>query len=172
MEDEAVEWKKATAVVPSQWKKVVWSSPKKNAAIKKKFRDELAALGKAENDGKQVYFSRPSYVANTSEWLYDFVSYRKDGPDLVEVFLAMEIEMSDPGECEDKHDFKKLLQSDSSYKVFVFQKKTADEVSRSFDELVRAAEKYRFRSGSEFLLCGWCQSLNQFQFRQYTAIGA
>jgi hypothetical protein len=172
VQDDAVAFKKDTAKDPALWRNVVWLAPRKNEAIKKKFRDELVNLGRDENDGKQVYFSRPSCVAKTSEWLYDFISYKKKENDLLEVFLAMEIEMSNPLECQNKHDFKKLLQADSRYKVFVFQKKSADEVTRSFDELVRAAEMYRFRSDSDFLLCGWCQSRNEFLFREYTAVRA
>jgi hypothetical protein len=170
VQEEAIATKKSSAKDPANWKKEIWLSPKKNEDIKRKFRDEMEKLG---NNGKQVYFSRPSYKAKTGEWLYDFVSRRLDDEkNLIEVFLTMEIELSNPNECEHRYDFNKLLQSDSLYKIFVFQLKSELNVKNAMTELKKAAGKYRFRSDSDFLLCGWSTSENKFFFDQFPALTA
>lgn len=171
VECDAVDAKKCSAADPAEWKKKKWLSPKKNEDIKRKFRDEMENLGKLENGGRQVYFSRPSYKAKTGEWLYDFVSRKFDDENnLKEVFVTMEIEMSNPNECENRYDFNKLLQADSSYKIFVFQLKTKQNVLDGLEKLKAAAVKYKFRSNSNFLLCGWSTAENKFFFERFQAL--
>jgi hypothetical protein len=168
VECDAIATKMSSATDPTLWKKEVWLSPKKNDDIKRKFRDEMEKL---ENEGKQVYFSRPSFKAKTGEWLYDFVSRKfDDEKNLIEVFLTMEIEMSNPNECESRYDYNKLLQADSRYKIFVFQLKSKQNVLDGLAKLKEAAGKYRFRSNSDFLLCGWSTSENKFFFEKFQAL--
>lgn len=170
VQDDAIKWKQDEAKKRgiSNWKKVIWRSPMKNEQIKEKFRNEMAAL---DNNGEQIYFSYPSSVAKTGEWLYDFVSRKLDkNRNFIELFLAMEIELSDPRETEHKRDFNKLLQADSLYKIFVFQLKSEKDVQDAFVKLVEAANKYHFRFDSDFLFCGWSTSENMFFFHKYKAI--
>ncbi|MDL0433870.1 hypothetical protein QPM17_22265 [Marinobacter sp. TBZ242] len=118
----------------SLWKKEKWLSPQKNADITARFRDEGEALG---------YRSLPSYKTGAGEWLYDFV-WRKfdDEGHLEEIVLAMEIEMSDRTQRGMMRDFAKLLQSDASYKIMVFQHKTEDDVLTAFELFKERARKY------------------------------
>ncbi len=143
----------------SLWKKEKWLSPQKNADIEARFRDEGEALG---------YRSLPSYKTGAGEWLYDFV-WRKfdDEGHLEEIVLAMEIEMSDRTQRGMMRDFAKLLQSDASYKIMVFQHRTEDDVLTAFELFKERARKYRAKSASEFLLCGWSTSMNQFLFTEF-----
>lgn len=165
--EEAVAGKKATAEKTniSNWKKVIWKAPHKNAAIKAKFREmsqTLEALGHSEVKCRSS--------KNGGEWLYDLVWHRVDqAGNLIEVVLAMEIEMSYMDECIKRHDFNKLLQADSTYKVFVFQQKTEADVMLGMEMLKSAASHYRFRTGSDFLLCGWSTQKNNFFFDRFYA---
>lgn len=143
----------------SKWKKEIWKSPKKNEAIKNRFRDEGENLG---------FKSRPSYKTKAGEWLYDFV-WRKfdDNGDLLGIELAMEIEVSDMHFKGIKYDFNKLLQSDSKYKILIFQLKSKNDVNKALDRLFQAAQNYQFKSESDFLVCGWSTELNEFIFRDF-----
>ncbi|EWH03726.1 hypothetical protein [Halomonas sp. BC04] len=143
----------------SLWKKQIWKSPEKNKAIKDRFRDEGEKLG---------YRSLPSYKTGAGEWLYDFVwrKFDEEGH-LDEVVLAMEIEMSDRTQRGLMRDFAKLLQSDATYKIMVFQHKTEDDVQTAFVHFKARAQKYRVKSSSEFLLCGWSTAMNQFLFTDF-----
>ena len=145
--------------------------PKKNQAIKNKFRDEIEKL--KDEEGQQIYRSRPSYKTKAGEWLYDFISRRFDKEhNLIEVFLTMEIDLSDSNECEHKYDFYKLLQADSKYKVFVFQSKAKGDVLYRFSILKNSAQKYIFLSNSDFLFCGWSTLDNKFYFDEFKATRA
>ncbi|WP_022943261.1 hypothetical protein [Psychromonas hadalis] len=143
----------------TKWKKEIWKSPKKNTAIKNRFRDEGANLG---------YKSRPSYVTNAGEWLYDFVwrQFNDDGH-LINVVLTMEIEVSEMHEKGIQYDFDKLLQADSMYKILVFQLKTEGEVNQALLNFKLATESYNSKSDSEYLLCGWCTSKNEFIYSDF-----
>ncbi len=143
----------------TKWQKEIWKSPDKNKSIKNRFRDEGAKLG---------YKSRPSYVTNAGEWLYDFVWREFDDSDnLINVILTMEIEVSDMNEKGIKYDFNKLLQADSMYKILVFQLKTEQEVINALENFKSAAEIYNSKSESEYLLCGWCTSKNKFLYSDF-----
>jgi hypothetical protein len=143
----------------TKWENEIWKSPEKNKVIKNRFRDEGFKLG---------YKSRPSYVSGAGEWLYDFVwrEFNDDG-NLLNIVLAMEIEVSDMEEKAIKYDFNKLLQADSQYKVLVFQLKTESEVNAALENFTNAAKVYNSKSNSEYLLCGWCTSKNKFLFSDF-----
>lgn len=143
----------------TKWENEIWKSPEKNKVIKNRFRDE---------GFKRGYKSRPSYVSGAGEWLYDFVwrEFNDDG-DLLNIVLAMEIEVSDMEEKAIKYDFNKLLQADSQYKVLVFQLKTENEVNAALENFTNAAKVYNSKSNSEYLLCGWCTSKNKFLFSDF-----
>lgn len=171
VEKSAIDDKKASAKKngdESLWKKEIWRAPEKNQAIKNKFRDEIEKL--KDKEGQQIYRSRLSYKTKAGEWLYDFISRRFDKDhNLIEVFLTMEIELSDSDECNHKYDFYKLLQADSKYKIFVFQSKTKKDVFKGFSSLKNSAQKYIFRLNSDFLFCGWSTSENKFFFDEFNA---
>lgn len=165
IEEQAVDRKKKIAMDcfndATRWKEIIWPAPEKNFEIKKKFRDEGYELG---------YKSRPSYVTKASEWLYDFVWRKFDCENnLTQVVLAMEIELSDLNEPIHRHDFNKLLQADSTYKVFVFQAKSEGECKAAMATLKASALNYRFKYESGFLLCAWCTSFNTFLFDDFIA---
>lgn len=165
--NSAVDYKVTTAKKRgiANWKKVIWTSPMKNAAIKAKFAEMAEKVGMP---GRDQIKCRPSRKAG--EWLYDLVWRRFDQEgNLVEVILAMEIEVSYMQECTKRYDFNKLLQADSTYKVFVFQQKTKEDVEAGLQRLKFAAAQYRFRSDSEFLLCGWSTQKNEFIFDRFHA---
>ena len=167
VEANAIACKKDSAKDPLLWKEEIWRAPSKKYDIKKKFRAEMEKLATSEG---QKYFSSPSCNADTGEWLYDFVSHRSDKYDnLIEVFLAMEIKMSNPNECDCRYDFYKLLQADSRYKIFVFQHNSKENVLDGLAKLKNSAGKYCFRSDSDFLLCGWSTSENKFFFDEFRA---
>ena len=159
--------KKNSAKDPMHWENEIWKSPSKSADIKKKFRDEMENF---DHCNGQKYVSSSLKKAGTGEWLYDFVSRRLDVEDnLIEVFLTMEIKMSNTNECDGRYDFNKLLQADSRYKIFVFQHNSRENVLAGMTKLKDSAEKYSFRSDSDFLLCGWSTSDNKFFFDEFKA---
>lgn len=86
---------------------------------------------------------------------------------MLNIVLAMEIEVSDMEEKAIKYDFNKLLQADSQYKVLVFQLKTESEVNAALEDFTNAAKVYNSKSNSEYLLCGWCTSKNKFLFSDF-----
>ena len=145
----------------SKWKKEIWTSPDKNKDIKLKFQSE---------GDKRKYKSRPSSETRASEWLYDFVwrQFDEDG-NLLGLKLAMEIEVSDMNEKGIRYDFNKLLQTDSDYKILVFQLKTEDEVLSALSNFEKAAMAYKSKINSDFLLCGWSTSLNKFIFNSFSS---
>ncbi len=143
----------------TKWGQYYWYATDKNKAIKAKFMDEGKKLG---------YESR--YLTNPGEWLYDFIWREFDeDSNFTRVILAMEIEMSDMKERHIKYDFDKIVQADSDYKVMVFQMNTLDEVETIFTHFEKSATHYRSAFQSEYLLCGWVTSLNQFKFHPFTA---
>lgn len=145
----------------SKWKKEIWTSPDKNKSIKSRFRDE---------GEKRGYKSRPSYKTNAGEWLYDFIWREFDESNhLKRVVLSMEIEVSDKYL---KYDFNKLLQSDSIYKIMVFQVKYVKEVEEVFLSLQSAISAYQTCVDSQYLLVGWCTSENNFMFKDITVHNA
>jgi len=162
IQENAIAVKKAAAKTKgdeSQWKKEIWKSPEKNQAIKHKFRDEGEKLG---------YKSRPSYKTGAGEWLYDFIWREFDSDNnLLGIKLAMEIEVSDMNEKGIIYDFNKLLQADSDYKILVFQLKTESDVSNILSKIESLSKKYRAKSNSSVLLCGWSTSLNKFIYKSF-----
>ena len=163
IQEEALKEKHNKAIAKgdeSKWKKEIWASPEKNKAIKARFRDEGANLG---------YRSRPSYVTNAGEWLYDFIWREFDSSgNLINVILTMEIEVSDMHLKGIKYDFNKLLQADSTYKILVFQLKAESEVNMALANFKSAAELYNSKSDTEYLLCGWCTSKNEFIYSDFS----
>ncbi|KAF3984804.1 MAG: hypothetical protein HFP81_00270 [Methylococcales symbiont of Hymedesmia sp. n. MRB-2018] len=145
----------------SQWKKEIWHSPQKNKDIKLRFSIEGEKLG---------YRPRPYKQNNAGEWLYDFV-WRKfdESGNLLSVDLTMEIEVSDTDIKKIKYDFNKLLQSDSKYKILIFQLKKESDIINALVEFSDSVKSYNSKVSSEYLLCGWCTSLNRFIFND-TAI--
>ena len=137
-----------------------WYARQKNIDIKKRFHDEGKARGYTSNSSN-----------HGGERLYDFrwAEIDKDN-NLLGVVLAMEIEMSDNKEYLNRYDFKKLLQADSVYKVLVFQLDTEKEILQAMQQLKDAAEKYKFRCDSEFLLCCWSTVKGEFIFDEFKAI--
>ena len=165
--EDAVAAKMATAKEAniSNWKKIIWKAPDKNRAIKAKFREMSQKLKASGHFEVKCWSSK-----NGGEWLYDLVWHKVDKMgNMIEVILTMEIEMSYMDECIKRHDFNKLLQADSTYKVFVFQQKTEADVMLGMEKLKSAAAHYRFRTGSDFLLCGWSTQKNDFFFDRFYA---
>jgi hypothetical protein len=159
--------KKQSAKDPTLWEKELWTSPSKKVDIRKKFREELENI---EVSDVQRCVSVPARKVATEEWLYDLASRLLDREgNLLEVFLTMEIAMSNPKACDASHAFKKLLQSDSRYKVFVFQLNSREDIVKGIIKLKNSAERYCFRSDSEFLLCEWSTSENRFFFDEFSA---
>ena len=143
----------------SKWKKEIWRSPDKNRAIKERFCAEGTRL---------KYESRPCNKTHSKEWLYDFVWREFDSQrNLKRVILAMEIEVSDQ---YFNYDFSKLLQADSEYKIMVFQVKLEQEVEKVFQLLSTAVLNYQSKTASNYLLVGWCTSLNDFIFKHIEVI--
>lgn len=163
--DNAIDEKKAKARSKgdeSKWQREIWSSPEKNKAIKSKFMLEGEKLG---------YRTRPSRTTNAREWLYDFVWRRFDEHgNFVGVDLAMEIEVSDMNTGGIRYDFNKLLQSDSKYKILVFQLKTEPEVVSAIDALHTSSMAYSSKVAAEFLICGWITSKNIFEFKAFSTV--
>jgi hypothetical protein len=155
IQEKALEEKRAKAREKgdeSKWKKEIWTSPAKNKAIKVKF----AVEGKSR--GYQV---RSAHSKN--EWLYDVVWRKMVDNHLVEIPLAVEIEMSDD-HLGIIYDFNKLLQAESKYKVLVFQTKTKSDVDEVFQRVDNAIQQYQTVLTSHYLLCGWSTALNSFLF--------
>jgi len=162
LELKAITVKKLKAKDPTKWKKEIWKAPEKNKQIKEKFTLEGRILG---------YRPRSSFDRKAREWLYDLIwrEFDNDGF-LINVPLAMEIELSDKKEKNIRYDFNKLLQADSEYKVFVFQQKSvksSDEMLLPFEKVAR---KYKSKISSKYLICCWCTSKNEFMFNDFDLV--
>lgn len=139
----------------SRWKQEVWPSPYKNRDIK----SSLAAEG--QRLGFQVL---PS--GRRGEWLYDLLWRRLDANrNLIDVPLAVEIEVSDSSLGGIRYDFNKLLQAQAGHKLMVFQVKTEGEVEATFDRLEESIVVYPHPTACRYLLCGWSTHQNAFSFR-------
>jgi hypothetical protein len=134
-----------------------WTNTVKNKEIKEKFSRE----------GLLIEGVKPRSSANRKarEWLYDLIWREFDSENnFVGVKLAMEIELSDMKERGLVYDFNKLLQSDSDYKVFVFQQKNKEQSEYLFMQLAGRSGAYKHKVKSSILLCCWCWETGTFLF--------
>ena len=152
--------KRKDAVALKTGKRPKWTNTVKNKEIKNKFsREELGLLIKG---------IKPRSSANSKEWLYDLIWREFDSENnFLGVKLVMEIELSDMTEGGLVYDFNKLLQSDSEYKIFVFQQKTKEQSKYLFSQLAGCSGAYRHKVKSSFLLCCWCWDSGTFLFNDF-----
>ncbi|WP_144407566.1 hypothetical protein [Gynuella sunshinyii] len=140
-------------------KRQPWKNKTKNQDIKKIFTD----------NGRLIEGIKPrsSNDRKAREWLYDLIWREYDSENnFIGVCLAMEIELSDMKFSGLIYDYNKLLQSDSKYKVFVFQQKEEVASDKIFHKLELCTKKYKSRVESEFLLSCWCWNTGTFKFKQ------
>lgn len=157
--ENAVQRKNAIALKTG--KRPKWTSTKKNKEIKEKFTREGLKLSGIK--------PRSSADRKAGEWLYDLIWREFDSGNFLSVKLAMEIELSDMEERGLVYDYNKLLQSDSKYKVFVFQQKTKDEAKHIFGQLESRSKIYKNRTESSTLLCCWCWDTGTFLFHDFSS---
>ncbi|EJG1894794.1 MULTISPECIES: hypothetical protein [Vibrio] len=132
-----------------------WNNTLKNKEIKLMFSER----------GKHISGIRPrsSVDKKAKEWLYDLIWREFDSEsNFIGVKLSMEIELSDMKLKGLRYDFNKLLQSDSEYKVFVFQQKTQVDADYIVYELTKSLSAYKHKSSSNYLLTCWCWETGTF----------
>ncbi len=137
-----------------------WTNPVKNKEIKEKFSRE----------GLRIEGVKPRSSADkkAGEWLYDLIWREFDSENnFVSVMLAMEIELSDMAERGLVYDFDKLLQSDSEYKIFVFQQQTKVQAEHLFNRFRLRSESYNHKLESIFLFCCWSWDSGTFLFNEF-----
>ena len=140
-------------------KRPKWKNSVKNKEIKEKFSHEGRRI-----EGLRP---RPSSDRKAGEWLYDLIWREFDSKNnFVGVKLAMEIELSDMRESGLVYDFNKLLQSDSDYKIFVFQQQTKEKAEYVFKQLRLRSESYNHKFKSTFLQCCWSWDSGAFLFNE------
>jgi hypothetical protein len=144
--------------------KYIWYSSQKNKDIKRKLTFECEKLSNSEIR----LSSRSSSGGSGGEWLYDYTlrEFDKNGH-FLGVRLAVEIELSDSNPRGLVYDFNKLLQSDSPYRVFVFQQKSEDECVKLLKCLEGSLEAYKHKLDSVFLISCWLTSKYKFVSKQY-----
>lgn len=155
--DHAINRKNAIALKTG--KRPKWTNPVKNKEIKEKFSYE----------GLRIEGVKPRSSADrkSREWLYDLIWREFDSENnFVSVKLAMEIELSEMKERGLVYDFDKLLQSDSEYKIFVFQQQTKEQAEYVFKQLRIRSESYNHKLKSTFLLCCWSWDSGTFLFNE------
>ena len=156
--DNAIQRKNAIALKTG--KRPKWSNTKKNKEIKERFSHE----------GLKISGIKPRSSADRKarEWLYDLIWREFDSDkNFIGVKLAMEIELSDMKERGLVYDYNKLLQSDSEYKIFVFQQKSKDQTEQIFRKLASCSEIYKNKAESSTLLCCWCWDTGTFLFHDF-----
>ena len=158
MGDRAIKRKNAIAL--STGKRPKWTNTVKNKEIKERFLVE----------GRRLEGIKPRSSADRKarEWLYDLIWREFDAENnFVGVKLAIEIELSDMKEGGLIYDFNKLLQSDSEYKVFVFQQQTREKADNTFKTFRSRTELYNHKVKSRFLLSCWCWDSGAFIFYEF-----
>jgi hypothetical protein len=139
-------------------KRPAWNNKVKNKEIKEKFTNQVSHIESIK--------PRSSSDRKAREWMYDLIWREHDSNNHFSgVKLAMEIELSEMKVGGLIYDYNKLLQSDSVYKVFVFQQKTKVDMNVIFDELELRTNSYNHRAESEFLLSCWCWETGTFIFK-------
>jgi len=109
--------------------------------------------------------------AETGEWLYDLIwAYGEGEPWIfMEMPLALECEWSRYDE-DILWDFDKLLIARSKYKIFIFTKKTDNEVNDLFKKLKIHILSFRTtQTGDRYFLAGYSWERNQFIFSSLIA---
>lgn len=141
--------------------KFVWYSKEKNKDIKEKFAVEGKKLS-------SNYLSRSSGGSAGGEWLYDFTLRELDEEkNLISIPLVAEIELSDSKSGGLIYDFNKLLQADSSVKVFIFQQKNEAEFKEIFAGIQVSLNLYKHRTNGQYLVACWITSEYRFIFKSY-----
>lgn len=156
--EHAIKRKNVTAFETG--KRPKWTNTVKNKEIKERFLVE----------GRRLEGIKPRSSADRKarEWLYDLIWREFDSENnFVGVRLAMEIELSDMKESGLIYDFNKLLQSDSKYKIFVFQQQTNEQADNLFKKFRYRTELYNHKVKSHFLLSCWCWDSGTFIFNEF-----
>lgn len=155
-------------VAKADERKFIWYSTQKNKDIKRKFSIE----GEKLSSNGSRFSSRSSGDSSGREWLYDFALREFDESNhLLGIKLAVEIELSDSKVGGLIYDFNKLLQSDSSYKCFIFQKKDEAAFTEILGGLNNLLNKYHHRVDSQFIVACWITSKYKFIYQQFIVDG-
>ncbi|WP_027853190.1 hypothetical protein [Marinobacterium litorale] len=144
--------------------KYIWYSTHKNKDIKDELSRELESLS---SDIKLLKARSSGKGGSGGEWLYDFTlrEFDLDG-NFVGVPLVAEIELSDSKSSGLLYDFNKLLQSDSSNKVFIFQQKEESGFYDILDRIEPAIKAYDHKVSSNFLISCWITSRYTFKSKR------
>jgi len=99
------------------------------------------------------------------EWLYDLIWYDYNTDDrLTEVPLIMECEWA-PKIPDIKYDFEKLLMSNASHRLMIFQGSSLD-IEEKFEYLEKSIHEYKLGyKGDRYLLVGYDWNKEKFTFK-------
>tara|TARA_R110000868_G_C10451559_1_gene726428 strand:- start:31 stop:558 length:528 start_codon:yes stop_codon:yes gene_type:complete len=150
------------AIALKTGKRPKWTNTVKNREIKEKF----------SVDGRRLEGIKPRSSADRKarEWLYDLIWREFDSENnFIGVKLVMEIEFSDMKENGLVYDFNKLVQSDSEYKIFVFQQQNKEKADNAFKQFRSRSEFYNHKMKSQFLLSCWCWDSGTFIFNEFSS---
>jgi predicted RNA-binding protein with PUA-like domain len=157
---DSLEKKIVTALrtLDKRWRRR-WSDEKSTREVKN-------AVGSVATDlGLTVHATGRRFEDN-SEWLYDLCCCTQDRDGLVlDIPLAMECEWSPPPSAL-LRDFKKLLISRASHRVFLCWQHTKEDWRDSMGNCLRQVRLYRgTRNGDRYLFGCWLS--DGWQFTQY-----
>jgi hypothetical protein len=101
------------------------------------------------------------------EWLYDMVWYEKNDRYITKVPLVLESELNS-SDYEIDDDFYKLLIARADCRVWVFERKTRQQVQDSFSSCIEAIKQFSHsQKGDRYLMLGVDWNPREFQSRLY-----
>jgi len=138
-----------------EWKRGTWTK-----TIKKKLYEI------AKENGFLVAASGCEGT-DQGEWLYDMVWYEKKDRYIDRVPLVLESELNSPDYDLDD-DFFKLLLARADCRVWIFERKTEQQVKESFNSCIEAIRQFsQSQKGDRYLMLGVDWNPREFQSELY-----
>lgn len=105
--------------------------------------------------------------AEEGELLYDMAWWKQDEQHMVRVPLILETELQAPDELID-NDFYKLMIGRADHRIWIFERKSADQVQESFMAIIETIKHFAHSMpGDRYLLFGVDWNPRKFQSMLY-----
>ena len=119
-----------------------------------------------QKNGYYVCVSKVN-AANHGEWLYDMTWLRRDGDQLTDVRLVLELEWGYFPEVHE--DFEKLLLAKANLRCMIFWAANQQNAVGNIQALLnQVLEFQKTARGDNYLFCVWLEDEARFDFHTYT----
>jgi len=105
--------------------------------------------------------------SDEGEWLFDMVWWKQDQRFMTRVPLVLESELNASNNIVDD-DFIKLLLAKAEHRIWIFERKTRQQVKESFKECIENIKQFgHSQKGDRYLMFGVDWNPRDFQYRLY-----